>query len=356
MSLHCRRSAFSSISNPVLDVRDLRVDAKSNGIVRGVSFALERGQRLGIVGESGCGKTMTALSIMGLTRRPVRVSGGEVRLGNLDLLRLNRRQLDRIRGNRISMIYQDPAASLNPLMSVGNQIAETIRLHRHIERASAREQAVELLGRVGVLAPRQRFGAYPHEFSGGMRQRVMIAIALAGRPEVLLCDEPTSALDVTTQVRIMALLDDLCREDGVAMVLITHDLAIAFDACDDVAVMYAGQIVERAPTRPLYTTPRHPYTTALLAAVIDLDMELGRRIPAIPGQPPSPGAIPSGCAFRDRCPIAIEQCASIEPELSEVEDTLVRCIRAVPDVSSGATVGEIGPDRVRLSGSTVEQT
>jgi oligopeptide/dipeptide ABC transporter ATP-binding protein len=316
------------MSDPVLTVQDLQVAAAGKPVVRGVSFALERGQRLGIVGESGSGKSMTALSIMGLTRPPVRVTGGQVRLGDTDLLGLDRRALDRIRGRRISMIYQDPAASLNPLMTVGNQIAEAIRLHEPVSRAAAQARAVEWLGRVGVPAPHSRAGAYPHEFSGGMRQRVMIAMALAAGPDVLLCDEPTSALDVTTQLRIMNLLDHLCAEDGVATVLITHDLGVAAGSCDDIAVMYAGQLVEQSPAKPLFAAPQHPYTRALLAAVVDLDADPDDRIPAISGQPPAPGQLPGGCAFRERCPISIEACAAAEPEPRTVGESTVRCIRA----------------------------
>jgi oligopeptide/dipeptide ABC transporter ATP-binding protein len=313
---------------PALDVRNLQLAIGDTPVVRGVSFALERGQRLGIVGESGSGKSLTALSIMGLIRRPVRVSGGQVLLGDTDLLRLERRELDRVRGRRISMIYQDPAASLNPLMTVGSQICEAIRLHLPLSRAATRERAIELLGRVGVPSPRQRFGAYPHEFSGGMRQRVMIAMALAAEPEVLLCDEPTSALDVTTQVRIMNLLDRLCAEDGVAMVLITHDLGVAAGFCDEIAVMYAGQLVEQAETRALFASPQHPYSSALLAAIVDLETDVTRRISAIAGQPPAPGALAGGCAYRDRCALAVDECAEAEPELRTVGASAVRCVRA----------------------------
>jgi peptide/nickel transport system ATP-binding protein len=312
----------------VLDVRDLHVAAGSTPVVRGVSFVLERGQRLGIVGESGSGKSMTVQSIMGLNRPPVRVTSGQVMLGDTDLLALNRRALDRVRGRRISMVYQDPAGSLNPLMTVGSQISEAIRLHDRASRVAARERAIELLGRVGVPSPQQRFGAYPHEFSGGMQQRVMIAMALAGQPEVLLCDEPTSALDVTTQTRIINLLDRLCSEDGVATVFITHDLGVAAGFCDEIAVMYAGQLVEQAETRSLFAAPQHPYSSALLASIVDLDVDVARRIPAIPGQPPVPGALAGGCAFRDRCPLAVDECAEAEPQLRTIGASAVRCIRA----------------------------
>jgi oligopeptide/dipeptide ABC transporter ATP-binding protein len=329
-----------------LDVTDLRVDVGSVPIVRGVSFTLRPGARLGLVGESGSGKSLTALSIMGLIRPPLRVSGGGVRLGEVDLRALRRKELDRVRGRRISMIYQDPAASLNPLMTVGDQIAEAVRLHSDAGRAIAGERAVELLGEVGVPNARSRLRSYPHEFSGGMLQRVMIAMALAGDPDVLLCDEPTTALDVTTQVRIINLLDRLCTATGVAALLITHDLGVAAGFCDDIAVMYAGQIVERAGTPALYGRPRHPYSQALMSAIIDLDVDLDRPVPAIAGQPPAPGEVGGGCAFQPRCPRAIEACGTHPPEPREIDGSLVRCIRA--DEASGpgrAIVDSDGDDR-----------
>jgi oligopeptide/dipeptide ABC transporter ATP-binding protein len=311
-----------------LEVNDLRVDVGTTPIVRGVSFSLRPGTRLGLVGESGSGKSVTALSIMGLIRQPLRVTGGQVRLGDVDLRTLRRKELDRVRGRRISMIYQDPAAALNPLMTVGDQIAEAVRLHTDTNRAAARQRAADLLGEVGVPHARTRLRAYPHEFSGGMLQRVMIAMALAGDPDVLLCDEPTTALDVTTQVRIMNLLDRLCSATGVAALLITHDLGVAAGFCDDVAVMYSGQIVERAGTPALFSAPEHPYSQALMSAIIDLDVDLDRPVPAIPGQPPAPGEVGAGCSFQPRCPRAIPQCGTQAPALREVGASLVRCIRA----------------------------
>jgi peptide/nickel transport system ATP-binding protein len=311
-----------------LDVADLRVNVGSTPIVRGVSFTLRPGARLGIVGESGSGKSLTALAIMGLVRPPLWVTGGQVRLGDVDLLTLRRKELDQVRGRRISMIYQDPVASLNPLMTVGNQIAEAVRLHSNVGRSVAQARAVELLGDVGVPNARSRIRSYPHEFSGGMLQRVMIAMALAGDPDVLLCDEPTTALDVTTQARIINLLDRLCSATGIAALLITHDLGVAAGFCDDIAVMYAGQIVERASTPVLYGQPRHPYSEALMAAIIDLDVDLDRPVPAIAGQPPAPGEVGRGCAFQPRCSRAIELCGADAPALRDVAGSLVRCIRA----------------------------
>ncbi|MFI5910098.1 ABC transporter ATP-binding protein [Dactylosporangium sp. NPDC051541] len=311
-----------------LQVEDLRVGVGETPIVRGVSFTLAPGARLGLVGESGSGKSLTALAVMGLIRPPLRIAGGAVRVGGTDLRTLRRRELDRVRGRRIAMIYQDPAAALNPLMTVGDQIGEVVRRHAGASRSAAVARAVELLGEVGVANARTRHRSYPHEFSGGMLQRVMIAMALAGDPDVLLCDEPTTALDVTTQLRIMNLLDRLCAATGVAALLITHDLGVAAGFCDDIAVMYAGRIVERAATTALYDRPRHPYSRALMSAIIDLDADLGRPVPAIPGQPPAPGELASGCPFRPRCPFAIDACAAAEPDPREIDGHSVRCIRA----------------------------
>ena len=325
-------------STPLLEVRDLEVSVAAAPVVRSVSFQLGRGERLGIVGESGSGKTLTALSIMGLHRAPVRVTGGQVLLGGTDILSLRRREMDKVRGARISMIYQDPATSLDPLMTVGAQIVEAIRLHEPVGRTQARDRAADLLGDVGVPNPRERLAAYPHEFSGGMRQRVMIAIALACQPELLLCDEPTTALDVTTQALVLQLLDRLCRERGVASVLITHDLAVASGFCDEIAVMYAGQVVEQSTAAAFFTCPAHPYSAALLSASVDLSADIGRPLPAIPGQPPLPDALGQGCAFRPRCPHAGEACATGEIPIFSVGAAKVRCVRPLTDNGPGNPV------------------
>jgi oligopeptide/dipeptide ABC transporter ATP-binding protein len=328
------------VTAPVLDVRDLQVAIGTTPVVRGISFQLAPGERLGLVGESGSGKSLTALSIMGLNRDPIRVSGGQVMLGGTDLLGLSRAELDRVRGARISMIYQDPASSLNPLMTVGAQIVEAINLHDKVERGQARARAADLLGDVGVPNPRQRLDAYPHEFSGGMRQRVMIAIALACQPEVLLCDEPTTALDVTTQSLVINLIDRLCSERGVATVLITHDLGVAAGFCDNIAVMYAGQLVEQSSTGTLFANARHPYSHALMSATVDLGVDVTTALPAIAGQPPLPGTIPRGCSFRPRCPRAVEACADEPIDLLSLDGSLVRCIRPISsDPGSGTHPG-----------------
>jgi oligopeptide/dipeptide ABC transporter ATP-binding protein len=303
---------------PILDVQGLCVGTGTTAIVRDVSFTLAPGRRLGIVGESGSGKTLTALAVMGLLRRPLRATAGTVRLGDVDLLSLSRRRLDRERGGRIAMIYQDPMASLNPLHRVGDQIVEAIRLHAPVPKAAAHERAVELLADVGIADPGVKARAYPHELSGGMRQRVMIAMALSAEPDVLLCDEPTTALDVTTQRRIVELLVRISEERGVAMVMITHDLGVAAGFCDDVAVMYGGRIVERRPVAELYARPAHPYTEALLGAAIDLTAPLDAPVTTIPGQPPVAGDLPSGCSFHPRCRYAQEVCRAERPRLAPV--------------------------------------
>ncbi len=308
------------MTSPALSVEGLTVVADgrrgtSVPIVRDVSFTVARGARMGLVGESGSGKTMTAMAVMGLLRRPLRVTAGSVRLGDTDLRALGGRALARVRGSRVAMIYQDPMQSLNPLHRVGEQIAEAIRLHASVGRREAMTRAVELLDDVGIHDAPAKARAYPHELSGGMRQRVMIAMALSADPELLLCDEPTTALDVTTQRRIVELLVRISQERGVAMVMITHDLGVAAGFCDEIAVMYAGRLVEQAPVRELYAAPRHPYTEALLGAACDLTLPLDRAIPTIAGQPPLPGQLASGCSFHPRCPYAQEVCTTERPLL-----------------------------------------
>jgi oligopeptide/dipeptide ABC transporter ATP-binding protein len=304
-----------SAGETILAVEGLEVTVGDTPIVRDVSLSLAPGGRLGLVGESGCGKTVTAMAVMGLLRRPLERTAGRVMLGDTDLATLGRRRLDRLRGSRIAMVYQDPMASLNPLQRVGRQVVEAVRLHSDVSRGAARARAVELLDEVGIPDPAARVDSYPHELSGGMRQRVMIAMALAGEPEVLLCDEPTTALDVTTQRRIVELLTRISDERRLAIVLITHDLGVAAGLVDEVAVMYAGRIVERAPVAELYARPRHPYTEALLGAACDLTLPLDRPIPTIPGQPPLPSEVDDGCSFRSRCRYARDLCAERRPLL-----------------------------------------
>jgi peptide/nickel transport system ATP-binding protein len=303
---------------PVLDVRDLAVEfpLPSGTImpVRGISFTLARRQRLGIVGESGSGKSLTALSLMRLLPPPGRIAAGQVLLGEIDLTQLSEREMSRVRGRRISLVYQDPMSSLNPVHTIGRQIVEAIRAHEDVSNRVARVRTAELLGEVGLPSPTRRFDSYPHEFSGGMRQRVMIAMAIATGPDVLIADEPTTALDVTTQARIIDLLDRLVDQHDMAVILITHDLGLAASFCDDINVMYAGRIVERSPAEPLFERPVHPYTEALLNAICRLDEDVSQPISAIPGQPPLPQRLPSGCTFHPRCPHVIERCSTDEPE------------------------------------------
>jgi oligopeptide/dipeptide ABC transporter ATP-binding protein len=292
----------------LLEVRNLRVSFPEPAggrivPVDGVSFALERGRTLALVGESGSGKSLTALAILRLVPPPGRIDdGSEIRLADTDLLRLRGDALRRVRGRRIAMIFQDPMTSLNPVFTVESQITEVIHAHFDVPKREARDRATALLEEVGIPDPLARLKAYPHQLSGGMRQRVMIAIALAGQPEVLIADEPTTALDVTVQAQILEVLDGLRESRGMAVLLITHDLGIVAGRADRVAVMYAGQVVESAPTAALFANPSHPYTQGLFGSVPRLTGPAGRLQP-IPGNVPPPSAWPSGCRFRTRCPI-----------------------------------------------------
>jgi peptide/nickel transport system ATP-binding protein len=309
------------MSESLLEVEDLRVEfATRHGTARvldGVSFQLERGETLGIVGESGCGKSMTALSIMGLVPSPPgRVTGGGIRLAGEELLRADEKRMREIRGNEISMIFQEPMSSLNPVYSVGDQIAETVRLHQGLGREAALARAQEMLRAVGIPAPEKRVREYPHQLSGGMRQRVMIAMALACNPSVLIADEPTTALDVTVQAQIFDLLDGLKRETRTAIILITHDMGAIAEMADRVVVMYAGRIVEQGSVDAILEQPRHPYTQGLIACVPHLDPEPTAERPPlteIPGVVPPLTALGEGCAFAPRCDKAFEPCATRPP-------------------------------------------
>jgi peptide/nickel transport system ATP-binding protein len=298
--------------------------------VDGVSFALDAGRTLCIVGESGCGKSVTALSIMGLIAPPGRVSG-EVRLEGVDLTRLPAAAMRELRGNRLSMIFQEPMTSLNPALTVGDQIIEGILRHRDVSRAAAKAHTIEMLRRVHIPSPENRFADYPHRLSGGMRQRVMIAMALACEPRLLIADEPTTALDVTIQAQILDLLRTLREETGTAIIVITHDLGIVAELADEVAVMYAGRIVEHASVSTLFARPQHPYTVGLLGSIPRLDVKQ-RRLPAIEGLVPNPLETIPGCRFHPRCPFAIEQCRREGPSLLAVGDRhMSACWRAPLD-------------------------
>ncbi len=312
---------------PLLEVKDLRTHFFTReGVVRavdGISFAVEAGKTLGIVGESGCGKSVTALSIMGLIPQPpAKIVTGEVLFEGRDLTKIPERQLEDLRGREIAMIFQDPMTSLNPTLTIGTQITETIRRHYDVPKAQARKKAIELLEEVQIPRAADRLDDYPHRFSGGMRQRVMIAIALSCDPKLLIADEPTTALDVTVQASVLDLLDDLRHQHEMAMIIITHDMGVVAEAADDIVVMYAGQIVEQASVLDLFDRPEHPYTEALLGALPQIEGEGIRegRLTAIPGRPPDLKNPPPACRFAPRCPYANanDSCATVMPELREV--------------------------------------
>lgn len=305
---------------PLIEIEDLTVDfasgSQSSRAVDGVALQLSAGEALGIVGESGSGKSVTWLAALGLlpTKAVVR---GSVRLDGQELVGASRRQLEAVRGKRIAMIFQDPSSCLNPVHRIGWQLGEALRLHRGLDRRAAEAEALRLLDQVGIADARRRLGDYPHQLSGGLNQRVMIAMALAGRPDLLVADEPTTALDATIQAQILDLLRAVRRDTGMAMVLISHDLGVVAENVDRVAVMYAGRLVEEAPGAELFAQPRHPYTQGLLAALPEL---AGRRhrLAAIPGTVPEPGSLPAGCRFAPRCPAADRHCAIETPPIQRV--------------------------------------
>jgi oligopeptide/dipeptide ABC transporter ATP-binding protein len=303
---------------PLLQVDDLHVQiATRRGTVRavdGVSLAVAAGEAIGLVGESGSGKSMTLRAIMGLLPPEAKTTDGQVLLDGIDLTQLDNSQLNKIRGPKIAMIFQEPMSALNPVMRVGPQIAEGPLVHLGLNRSAAAERALELMRRVGIPDPEQRFRAFPHEFSGGMRQRVMIAIALSCEPQLILCDEPTTALDVTIQDQILRLLTRLCRESGTSLIFVTHDLPVVAQVCQRLAVMYAGQIVERGTVEEVLTQPYHPYTLGLVRSAPDVDHPRAT-LAAIPGSPPSLITPPSGCRFHPRCKFAEEDCTTEVPPL-----------------------------------------
>jgi oligopeptide/dipeptide ABC transporter ATP-binding protein len=303
---------------PLLEIEGLTVEfVTDDGVVRavdGVGYTVRAGETVGVVGESGSGKTVSAMSVLGLISPPGRITGGAIRFQGEDLRKADAKRLRQLRGGRITMIFQDPMTALNPVMTVGAQISEAIRIHdRSASRSAAASRAVALLESVGVPGAAERARQYPHEFSGGMRQRAMIAIAIANHPDLLIADEPTTALDVTVQAQVLDLLRAAQRESGAAAILITHDLGVVAELADRVVVMYAGRVVEEAPVRPLFAAPRHPYTLGLLACVPG-----SGELTPIPGSPPDLRALPPGCPFRPRCPLARDRCATERPQLREV--------------------------------------
>jgi peptide/nickel transport system ATP-binding protein len=307
---------------PLLEVKDLRVHfATPDGVVKavdGISYSVEQGRSLGIVGESGSGKSVSSLTVMGLTRSDHATISGEILFDGVDLLTLGDEEMRRLRGNDIAMIFQDPLSSLHPFYRVGAQLVEAVRAHNDVSKQAAHERAVDLLGMVGIPEPKTRIDAYPHEFSGGMRQRAMIAMALANEPRLLIADEATTALDVTVQAQILDLIRRLQHELDTAVVMISHDLGVIAETADDIGVMYAGRIVERADAETLFTRPEHPYTWGLLSSIPRLDTGRDDPLVPIPGRPPSLINLPTGCHFHPRCPYVREAHRRIDPPAEPV--------------------------------------
>ena len=311
---------------PLVSIRDLAVDFDGVPALRGLSLDIQPGEAVGMVGESGCGKSVTWLAALGLLPSKARISGS-VRLGEQELVNAPASTLEGVRGRRVAMIFQDPASALNPVHRVGKQVEEALRLHRDLRGASARAEAKRLFDQVGIPDAARRLDAWPHELSGGQNQRVMIAMALAGQPDLLVADEPTTALDVTIQAQILELLDGIRREQNMALVLISHDLGVVAETCDRVLVMYAGRVVEHAPARALFDAPAHPYARGLLAALPPLEGPR-ERLSAIPGQVPDPMRMPPGCAFAPRCPQAGPDCDAGVPQSRALEPgRSVACLR-----------------------------
>ncbi|MET0607027.1 MAG: ABC transporter ATP-binding protein [Beijerinckiaceae bacterium] len=316
------------MNQPVLSVRDLRVEFHTRrGVLTaldGISFDIDKGEVLGVVGESGAGKSITGNAIIGLIDPPGRIAGGEVRLNGARIDNLRPDAMRKVRGKKIGMIFQDPLTSLNPLYRVGEQLIETIRTHLPLSESQARKRAVDLLSEVGISAPERRIDGYPHEFSGGMRQRVVIALALCAEPDLVIADEPTTALDVSVQAQIIEVIKKLCRERGAAVMLITHDMGVIAEAADRVAVMYAGRIAEIGPVRDVIKSPLHPYATGLMGSIPSLEAT-SERLVQIPGSMPRLSAIPKGCAFHPRCPHAFARCHIEQPEPKPVNGRIVAC-------------------------------
>ncbi len=321
------------MGDALLEVKDLVVEFKTRrGALRavdGVSFALKPGEVLGLVGESGAGKSLTGAAVIGLLEPPGHIAAGSVTLGGERIDTLPREAMRKVRGKRIGMVFQDPLTSLNPLYTVGEQLTETIRTHLPVNQAEARQRAIDLLNDVGIPAASRRLDSYPHEFSGGMRQRVVIALALAAEPEVVIADEPTTALDVSVQAQIISVLKNLCTEKGTAVILVTHDMGVIAETADRVAVMYAGRIVEIGPVRDVIKQPVHPYTMGLMGSIPD-PQGGAERLVQIPGAMPRLNAIPVGCAFNPRCQMAIDRCRVERPTMRRIGATDVACHVAGP--------------------------
>ena len=319
---------------PLLQIKALHTQFETKqGTVRavdGLSLDLFEGEVLGLVGESGCGKTMTALSIMGLLPGNGRAVAGEIEFEGKNLLECSSEEMKKIRGGQIAMIFQEPMTALTPTMTIGRQISEAMEIHLDLSRDEARERALELLAHVGIPSPRARFDNYIHQFSGGMRQRVMIAIAFSCEPRLLLADEPTTALDVTVQAQILDLIKQLAQEAGMTALFITHDMGIVAGSCDRVAVMYAGRMVEIGPVDDVLLNPRHPYTQGLLGSVPSLDSKPGDRLYSVSGLPPDLASLPTGCKFWPRCPLADDRCREEEPVLEQYGESQAACWKVMP--------------------------
>ncbi len=313
---------------PILDVRNLSVNFKTRKgeftVVQDVSFHVERGEVLGIAGESGCGKSVTSLSILGLLPENGYLPTGEILFDERDLAKMSDLALCDIRGNEIAMIFQDPLSSLNPTMTIGDQLIEPYRVHRHYSTQQAEKAAVEMLKKVGIPSPEKRMKEYPHQLSGGMRQRVMIAMALSCQPKLLIADEPTTALDVSIQAQILKLMQQLNEDSGTSIMLITHDMGVIAEMCDKVMIMYAGKAVEYGPVDDIFFSPRHPYTKGLLASIPSLDHDV-EQLSTIEGNVPSPSSMPAGCRFSPRCGRCMEICKQQQPPMQKVGDTEVAC-------------------------------
>lgn len=316
----------------ILEVKHLKTyfhtDAGLSKAVNDVSFSVEKGKTLGIVGESGCGKSITSLSIMGLVEIPPgQIAGGEIIFEGEDLLKKNEDEMSKIRGKKIAMIFQEPMTSLNPVFTIGQQIMEALMLHEKLTKKEARERGIEMLKMVKIPLAEKRFDEYPHQLSGGMRQRVMIAMALCCNPDLLICDEPTTALDVTIQAQILDLINELKEKTGTSVMMITHDLGVIAEVADDVMVMYAGKVVEHATCDQIFEKPMHPYTYGLMNCIPKLDDDDTKRLSVIEGMVPSFDDMPKGCAFCPRCPEAMDICREKMPKLAEAEGRKVRCFK-----------------------------
>ena len=318
-----------SQTNTLLEVKDLKTYFYTEqGVVpsvNGVSFQVRKGETVGIVGESGCGKSVTSLSLLQLVSEPGKIVGGEILFDGENMTEYSSKQMREIRGNKISMIFQEPLSSLNPVFTVGRQVSESIRLHQNVDKKTAKERAIEMLSKVGIARAEKVYSSFPHQLSGGMRQRIMIAMALSCNPQLLIADEPTTALDVTIQAQIIKLMKDLSKELHTSIIIITHDLGVVAEMVDRVIVMYAGQIVEQNNVYDLFKSPKHPYTKGLLNSTPKIH-QLDDRLESIEGNVPSPSEMPHGCKFHPRCPFALSKCREMEPPLFQTDKgSEVRC-------------------------------